>query len=151
MLATASRIKDADNDSWVHEWTVTAGGVWSAAVEAEEQGRRPSALAHYLRAATYYAAALYRISHSSEPERELQIWRRQRACRDHVVDLSPIPGERISIEYENTTLPGCFFRAPDAGRGEPRPLVILNNGSDGPTSQMWVQGAPQRANGDTTG
>lgn len=140
VLATASRITDRDPDSWLHEWTVTAGAVWSAAVQAERRGHRASALAHYRRAATYYATALYRISHSSEPERELEIWRRQRTCWDHAVDLFPAPGERISINYENTALPAYFFRAPDADPGERRPLVIVNNGSDGATSQMWVHG-----------
>jgi hypothetical protein len=102
VLATASRIKDGDADSWLPEWTVTAGTVWSAAVEAKRHGRRASALAHYSRAATFYATALYRISHSSDPERELGIWRRQRACWDHDVDLFPTPGERLGIDYENT-------------------------------------------------
>lgn len=64
----------------------------------------------------------------------------QRACWDKVVDLQPVPGERLTIRYQDTTLPAYFFRAPDAEPGEPRPLVILNNGSDGATSQMLVDG-----------
>ena len=140
VLATAGRIEDGDADSWVEEWTATAGSVWSAAVEAENQGRWLSALAHFRRAATYYATAMYRIYHASEPERELALWRRQRACWEHAVDLFPVPGERVSIAYEDTTLPGYFFRAPDSDPGERRPLVIVNNGSDGATSQMWVHG-----------
>ena len=139
VLATAARIEDGDADSWVEEWTATAGAVWAAAGEAAERGHRVSALAHYLRAATYYATALYRITHSSEPGRQLDIWRRQRSCWDHAVDLFPVPCERVTIPYEHTTLPGYFFRAPDAEPGERRPLVVIN-GSDGATSQMWVYG-----------
>ncbi|MBV9803420.1 MAG: hypothetical protein JO130_09530 [Solirubrobacterales bacterium] len=140
VLATAGRIEDGDADSWVQEWTATAGTAWSAAIEAEHHGRRVSALAHFRRAATYYATALYRISHSSEPERELELWRRQRECWEHAVDLFAAPGERLSIPYEDTTLPAYFFRAPDSIPGECRPLVVVNNGSDGATSQMWVHG-----------
>jgi hypothetical protein len=55
-----------------------------------------------------------------------------------VVDLTG--GERVAVPYEGTTMPGVFYRAPGAAPGEPRPLVVLNNGSDGATSQMWVQG-----------
>ncbi len=51
-----------------------------------------------------------------------------------------VPGERLQVPYEDTTLPGYFFRAPDAAPGERRPLVVINNGSDGATSQMWVYG-----------
>ncbi|MBV9334675.1 MAG: alpha/beta hydrolase [Solirubrobacterales bacterium] len=140
VLATAGRIGDGDSDSWVHEWTATAGASWSQAAQAEQRGRLVSAVGHLRRAATYYATALYRISHCSEPERELALWRRQRACWDRLVDLLAVPGERVSIAYETTTLPGYFFRAPGAEAGERRPLVIINNGSDGATSQMWVHG-----------
>jgi dienelactone hydrolase len=73
-------------------------------------------------------------------ERELATWRRHRDCWEHVVDLSPAPGERIEIPYDGTKLKGYFFRAPDAQPGERRPLVIMNNGSDGATSAMWGHG-----------
>jgi hypothetical protein len=139
VLATAARIGDGDSDSWVREWRATADRVWSAAVDAERGGRAISALTHYRLTATYFATALYRIEHSREAERELEIWRQQRACWDRAVDLCG-QGERLAIGYEDTTLPGYFFRAPDAEPGEPRLLVIINNGSDGATSQMWVHG-----------
>ncbi len=140
VLATAQRIHDGDADSWVEEWVATAGAVWAMAAQAADSGHRVSALAHYRRAATYYATALYRIAHCSEPERRLELWRRQRDCWDHAVDRFAVPGERVEIPYEGTTLPGYFFRAPDAAPGEDRPLVVINNGSDGATSQMWMYG-----------
>ncbi|MBV9808686.1 MAG: prolyl oligopeptidase family serine peptidase [Solirubrobacterales bacterium] len=140
VLATAARITDGDPDSWVLEWTATAGAVWAAGGAAAESGFRVTALAHYLRAGTYYAAALYRISYASERDRQLDLWRRQRSCWDRAVDLFSTPAERIAILYEDTTLPGYFFRAPDAQPGEQRPLVVINNGSDGATSQMWMFG-----------
>jgi hypothetical protein len=142
VLATIGRISDADADSWVAEWTATAGAAWAAGEEADAAERPTSALAHYRRAATYYATALYRIAHATclEPEWEFEIWRRQRECWDRTVDRLPVPGERISIPYEHTVLPAYFFRAPDSRAGERRPLVIINNGSDGATSQTWVHG-----------
>lgn len=138
VVATARRITDGDPDSWLDEWMATAGTVWSAAVQAAQADRRLAAVTHYRRAATYYAAALHRVVHSSEPERQLAIWRRQRACWERTVDLSPIPGERIAIPYQDATLPGFFFPAADALPGERRPLVVVNNGLDMPTSQTWA-------------
>jgi hypothetical protein len=140
VLATAARIKDGDADSWLREWTATAGEAWAAAGAAASRGRRVSALSHYQRAASYYATALYLVVHSSEAARQLDLWRRQRECWDRAVELFPVPGERLRIPYEDTTLPGYFFRAPDSEPGERRPLIVMNNGSDGATSQMWVQG-----------
>jgi len=138
VVVTARRITDGDPDSWLDEWMATAGAVWSAAVQAEQAGRRPAALTHYRRAATYYAAALHRVVHSSEPERQLDIWHRQRSCWERVVDLSPVPGERVLIPYEHAALPGLFFPAADRRPGERRPLVVVNNGLDVPSSQMWA-------------
>ena len=47
--------------------------------------------------------------------------------------------EKISIPYERTYLTGYFFRV-DAKKKR-RPLLILNNGSDGSEMDMWVMGA----------
>ncbi len=146
-LATAERIADGDADSWVNEWTATAEACETAGAAADSGGHTVSALSYYRRAATYYATALYRFAGATDhsPERELELWRRQRACWERVVDLHAVPGQRISIPYENTTLPGFFFPAPDAAPGERRPLVVMNNGSDGATSAMWLEGGAAAA------
>ncbi len=138
--ATAGRIKDGDGDAWVTEWCATADALAAAANEAADGGHSVSARGLYLRAATYYATALYLITHSTDPSRQHDLWLRQRACWDSAVDLAVVPGERIQIPYEGTTLPGYFFRAPDAVPGERRPLVVMNNGSDGATSGMALLG-----------
>ena len=95
--------------------------------------------------------ALYCFSGAADHslERELELWRRQRACWERVVDL--FGGERLAIPYQSTTLPAYFFRAPDAPPGEPRPVVVVNNGSDGATSPMWVEGEPRPTSAVTTG
>jgi hypothetical protein len=146
-LATAGRIKDGDASEWVREWLATADVCRDAGKQAEELGNRLSAVAHYRRASTYYSTALYQFAYTEEhdSDRELEIWRRQRGCWDRVVDLQAVPGERLTIPYEDTALPGYFFRAPDAAPGERRPLVVLNNGSDGATSQMWLDGGAAAA------
>lgn len=137
VLATAGRIEDGDADSWLQEWTATAGAVWVSAIRARQSGRRVSALSHFRRAATYYATALFLISRSSEADRRLAIWHRQRSCWEQALELTPGPGERISIAYEDTALPGFFFPAPGRA-GETRPLVVVNNGSFQATSDTWT-------------
>jgi hypothetical protein len=140
VLSTAGRVKDGDADGWVREWSATAERLEADARRAEGDGRPVSARAAYLRAATYFSTGLYLITHSSAPGRQLELWKRHRACWDRFVDLAAVPGERLQIPYQSTTLPGYFFRAPDAAPGERRPLVVLNNGSDGPTSAMGLFG-----------
>ena len=144
-LATAARIEDGDADAWVLEWVATAGAAWAAAGAATDAGRRVSARAHLLRAATYYATALRLIDRSAEAGRRLELWRRQRACWDRAAALFPVPAERLAIPYAGTTLPGYFFAAPGAAPGEPRPLVVMSNGADAATSQMWALGGAAAA------
>jgi hypothetical protein len=147
VIATAERIPDGDADGWIREWQATAERLWGAAETARHSGRSVTALSLYRRAATYYATALYCAGKSAAfgPARELATWRRHRVCWEHVVDLSPAPGERIRIPYERTELAGYFFRAPDAEPGEPRPLVVMVNGSDGTTAAMWGHGGAAAA------
>ena len=145
VLATADRIKNGDADAWVREWTATAQACEEAGDAALAAGRRVSALSHYRRAARHYSCALYQVAGSDMADRELEIWRRQRGCWDRVVDLHPVPGERVEIPYADTSLPAYVFRAPDAAPGEARPLVVMNNGSDGATSDMWMQGGAAAA------
>jgi hypothetical protein len=146
-FATADRITNGDADSWVSEWLATAEACRDAGADADSKGLRASALAYYRRAATYYATALYRFAGATDhsPERELALWREQRACWERSLDLQSTPVERIAIPYEGTTLKGYFFRAPDAEPGERRPLVVMNNGSDGATSVMWLEGGAAAA------
>jgi hypothetical protein len=65
----------------------------------------------------FRSTGLYLITHLSAPERQLELWKRYRACWDKAVDLAAVPGERLQIPYEGTSLPGYFFRAPDARPG----------------------------------
>ena len=60
-IATAGRIRDGDANGWFEEWQQTADRVRALAEECVAAGRRVSARGAYLRAATYYANALYVI------------------------------------------------------------------------------------------
>ncbi len=137
-ISTATRIRDGDAESWFREWQATAERVRAIAEGCAAAGRRVSARDAYLRAATYYANALYVIDATEDPSRLLPVWMAHRGCFDRFADLMDPPVERVQIPYEGTVLPGYVFKA-DAS-AEPRPFVILNNGSDGPISAMWTGG-----------
>ena len=136
MLATPF----TDADARIDAQAAAGGAAWAAARAADDPA---AAAAHFRRAADEYAGALRLVAFSSEPERARDLWRRQRDCWERMVDL--VPGERVAIPYEGTTLPAFFFRAPAAAAGEPRPLVIINRGSDQPTSAAWALGGAAAA------
>ena len=140
VLVTAERIRDGDADAWVREWTATADAVEAAGREAAAAGRRVSALAYLRRAATYLATALDQIDASHEHDAKRALW--GAPARVLGADRgSHRAASGMAIPYEDTAMPGFFFRAPDAAPSVRRGRSsCLNNGSDGATSQMWVQG-----------
>ena len=142
MLATVARIGDLGPDAWVLEWVWSAGELWSAANRAASLDRGAAAGALYLRAATYYGAALSQVARSAEHGRAAALWRRQRSCWDHAADRAG--AERLEIPYAGVSLPAYFFPAPGAASRR-RPLVIMHNGASAPTSAMWGLGGAAAA------
>lgn len=142
VLATIDRIKGGDYGSWVREWEATAERVHGIAAGCEAAGRSVSARDAYLRASTYYWNAAFYVMGTDEEERLPKLWRTHRDCFERAAALFDPPFERVAIPYEGTTLEGWFFPARQDGQGGPRPLVILNNGSDGTVTEMWLQAAP---------
>lgn len=136
VYATTDRITNADPDSWFDEWMATARRVRSIAEHAEAAGHIASARDAYLRAANYAASAFFYVLATKDPSRELATWRWHRECFDHAMRLWPTPVEHISVPYDGTHLHGYFWSAGP----EPRPTIILNNGSDGPVSDMLEMG-----------
>ena len=135
VAATATRLADADPDAWLREWTAAGG-------EARALAGRPGDAARYLHAASYYAAALAVIADTDGSVNEAQLWERQRDCWDRAV--AALGGTRLSVPYEDTTLPGYFF---SAGRGR-RPLVVIDPGGRAATSHAWARaGAAAQAHG----
>jgi hypothetical protein len=139
VLATAARIKSGDYQSWVGEWEASAERVRGLAEASRGAGHRVSARDAYLRASTYYFNAAFFVVGTPEGERLPELWRAHRDCFERAAALFDPPFERVAIPYEGAALEGWFFRA--YGADERRPLAILNNGSDGTVTDMWVQGA----------
>jgi hypothetical protein len=138
VLAAVDMIKSGDCESWYQAWVTTAERVEGFAKESAAKGNDVSAREAYLRAAAYFAASISMIDGTDDPSRAEPAWQRHQECfAEFGARLSP-PMEQFSIPYEDTPMPGYFFVPDDSGG--PFPTVIFNNGSDGPTSMMWVGG-----------
>jgi hypothetical protein len=140
VLATSARIKDGDYESWCAEWGATAEYVEEIARRSESAGRAVSAHGAYLRASNYwFAVGFYVLGTKDAGEEELRsTWRRHRDCFEAAARHASPAWERVAIPYEGTELEGWLFRG--RPEGERAPLAILNNGSDGTVTDMWVQG-----------
>lgn len=137
-MAVANGIKDGDADSWVDAWSTAADRARETAGRAEASGHRVSARGAWLRAATYFSTATYQVAGSKRGDEFEQLWQGHRDCWDRAVALFDPPAERVEIPYEGATLEGYLFKVD--GAPTRRPLLIYNNGSDGPVSAAWGGG-----------
>jgi Esterase FrsA-like len=141
VLATTDRIKNGDYESWCREWWATAERVEESARACESAGRSRSAHDAWLRASNYwFQVAFYVLGTKDSSIEDLRAsWRRHRDCFEAAARMAQPAWERLAIPYEGTELEGWLFRG--RPQGERAPLLILNNGSDGTVTDMWIQGA----------
>ncbi|AGC47294.1 hypothetical protein MYSTI_06021 [Myxococcus stipitatus DSM 14675] len=127
VLDTASRISIDDDWSWPTEWVRTADRVRAMGDASFTRNHTRSAGKAYLRAANYYRAALI---HHPDPHHAsvLETGRKSVVTYEKALHLLRIPATPIRIPYENTTLPGYFFRSPCARSSAP--LLIFQQGRD---------------------
>jgi dienelactone hydrolase len=149
VLAAVGHVKDKDHEGWFAAWDGLGDRVAQDGEASAASGRTVSAAASALRASAYYAVAVNAVSALEDDSPLLPTFRKHRAAWDRWVDLVDLDVERVTIPYEDSTLPGYFFRAPGpASSGDgPRPTLVAVNGSDGSTTALWsacVSGALRR-------
>jgi len=141
VLSTAHRIHNGKAQSWVDEWTATADRLADEADKNATAGHDTSAAAQYLRASNYYSLATYSADGTGDTTLFATLWEKHRHAWERFLDTRDFGStvvESVEIPYEDTTLPGYFFRAGAAD--EPRRTMIVVNGSDGSIVDAWGSG-----------
>lgn len=128
-LKTASRIDEGDFESWYSEWKKTADAIRNIGDESLREGHNRTAMNAYYRAATYYRTAEFFLHGNSTDSRIVETWEKSRETFRDALALDDVSYEIVSIPYENTTLPGYFYKADNSGT--PHPLLIVQTGFDG--------------------
>ncbi len=105
---------------------------------ALDAGHPVTARRRFLRAAEYGAQALFFVLASSRPASEPEVFTSMRANWEAAAKLFDPPIQRVRIPYEGSTMPAYFMRPDRSGRR--RPTVIVNNGSDGQTVEVYPFG-----------
>jgi dienelactone hydrolase len=134
-LATASRIRPRDFESWHAEWRHTAERVHALADEARARGHTVSAREAYLRASNYYRTAEFFLHGNPSDPRILDTWGRSRATFRDAVKLMSARVEQILIPYEGTALPAYFYRSDDSA--DRRPTLIVHGGYDSTGEELY--------------
>jgi hypothetical protein len=141
VLAAVQGIHPKDANGWFQAWL----GLGDRVAAQADPAHPVSAASAHLRAATYYASAVNAVASLPDDAELLPTFRKHRAQWDAWVDAVLLPIERVQIPYEDSTLPGYFFRAP--GVEGPAPTLVTINGSDGALTSLWssaVSGAVRR-------
>lgn len=126
VLDTASRIDVNDEYSWPNEWLETARRVEGDAKQSLERGHKVSAGEAFVRASSYYRAALIHHPEPSDPIVK-EVAQAVVDNFDKALELLEF-AKPVKIPYEGTTLPGYFYRSSLAG--EKAPLLIVFQGRD---------------------
>ncbi|MDR6972159.1 prolyl oligopeptidase family serine peptidase [Leifsonia shinshuensis] len=146
VLAAVQGIRAKDHEGWFAAWRGLGDRIAAEADAAAAAGHTVSAASAYLRAASYYATAVNAVASLPSDEDLLPTFRSHRAAWDRWVDLVDLDIDRVDIPYDETTMPGYWFRSGLAGGG-PRPVLVVVNGSDGALTGLWssaVSGALRR-------
>jgi pimeloyl-ACP methyl ester carboxylesterase len=136
VLATARGIPDGDEAGWHREWKATAERVEEIGRKSLADGHRVSAREALLRASNYYRTAEFYLR--DDPARDPEVILLSARGRDTFVtamSLFEFGFERVSIPYQQTTLPGYLYRVDDSGWA--RPTIIYNNGFDSTCEESY--------------
>jgi pimeloyl-ACP methyl ester carboxylesterase len=134
VLRTAGRIVEGDFESWHREWLATAERVEAIGDSCSARGHTVSAREAWMRASNYYRAAEFYLHDDPADPRILDLWCRSVTCFDRALDLLDHPLERLAIPYEDTSLPGLFYK-PDRDHTA-RPTLLLQTGFDGTLEEL---------------
>lgn len=128
VLETASRVTDAQPETWVEAWTASADRLLAVAEQSDAAGHRLTAGYAYHRSSTYLRAALHYHPNPYAPEvrtlAEAAVDRYARFLERIYPDTATI----VDVPYEGTTLKGYFFRG--AAPGSRAPTIIAHSGRD---------------------
>lgn len=127
VLEVVSQLTVSDEENWISAWSAMAQRLQSRAEKADQTGKRVTASTAYLRASTYWRVSLMCFNIPNDP-RIGDYALASSKCYERYLELSGYPGQYVDIPYENSFLPGHFYRSPVAG--DKAPLLILTPGQD---------------------
>lgn len=135
VLAAVTGVRKGDHQGWFDAWHGLGVRTADVAREAESAGHAVSAASAHLRASSYLGAAMNALSALPDSSALGEVFGAQQESWESFVRLRGADAEWIAIPFEGSDLPGTLFRATG---GEPRPLLVAVNGSDGSTAALWA-------------
>ena len=145
-LAAAGRVRGTDLTSWHDAWVSAAASALAVAEGALDAGRTETARLAFWRSSSYFRTASVMLMGTPPDSRLVESNVAQAEAFRRGAALLRASRRSSAIPYQDTTLPGYFFRA--APEPEPRATVILTGGYDGTAEELYFfNGAAALARG----
>jgi dienelactone hydrolase len=128
VLLTAQRIEPNNYDSWYEEWSKLGQRIADEGRASEQGGHRVTARDSYLRASNYWRMAEFFLHGTPADPRVNYAFNLSVEYFRSAAALFDYPVKPVEIPFEDTSLPGYFYRAPGDGV---RPTVVVHSGYDG--------------------
>ena len=138
VLVTVEAIDEGDRPGWVAAWSALAERLEAAGDAAEAAAHPISARDLWLRASNYWNKASFLADATDDAGAFDRLWERHRVLWDRAAPRLDPPAVPVRIPYEGVELEGYLWRPADDGVA--RRTLVLNNGSDGPVTDMWSMG-----------
>lgn len=135
VISTARRIKEGDLKSWCDEWSKTAKRLHKIANDCYSKGHMVSARKAYLRASNYYRAAEFYLHENPNDPKIDELYNASMECFSYVIKLNKPSIEVVEIPYEDTVLPGHYYKLENSN--EPKPVLIAMTGYDGTKEEFY--------------
>lgn len=138
MQVDEGQLAQGNFDSWYNAWYSTANRLHSVAEQSLAAGDKISARDTYLRCNTYYNMAEFYLHGNPSDPRITATSSLARESFNQAGRLFDPPIEQVNIKYEDTTLPGYFYRVDTSDKK--RPLLIIQTGFDGTQQELYSSG-----------
>lgn len=121
--------------------------VHNYAQECLKNGHNVSAREAFFRAQNYYPVSRFLII-DPQDTRSIETWKLSKDCFNQAARLFPSSFEPIQIPYEQTTLPGYFFKVNDDNNftnknknQKQKPILVVHGGFDSTLEELYFSAA----------
>lgn len=136
VLIAANQVKPGDWDSFYNAFYALATRADNIAEAIDPKKYPVSSADAYFKAASYYRAADFYLHGNWSDPRVNELWDKALSTWDRANSLTDHPGERVTLNGPNFTIPAIFFSCGKPGK---RPTVIIGTGYDGSQEELYHQ------------
>lgn len=122
---TVGNIEDGNPDSWQKEWEKIAQRTEKTAKESLKNGHNVSAREAFMKASNYYRTAV--VSMMPDNPKMKELGEKGRYCLKEAGKLFDTPVEYFEIPFEDTVLPGYYWKADNTGKKR-KTLIMIGGG-----------------------